>query len=335
MSDQSLVPGVSPDLGAPPSYLDKIQPQTFEGLVKLAEVTAMAGWAPKSYEVNGKVDSNKVIIGMMMAVELKLQPLSGIQNIAVVNGIPSIYGDAMLAIVRRSGLLEDFKETAVTDDKGKVVGYKTWAKRAGQETPIETQFLWADAKAANLIGKSGPWTQYEARMFQMRSRSLCLRDGFSDVLKGLTSVEEAQDITIVSNVPVKSALTGPGKGVTGRLNAFAGTTAPADAETAASDAESGTTDAVFEDVKHDEDGVVSEEMPEPVAEAFIAGNYAPYLPWLANTLHPRDNEGRQAVVDDQMANIKIVRGSSERALAMVDKLAKDFEITLSLETETT
>ena len=61
-----------------------------------------------------------------------------------------------------------------------------------------------DAKRAGLLGKKGPWTEYPQRMLQMRARSWALRDGFADVLKGLSVREEAQDIpeTIEPSGPV-------------------------------------------------------------------------------------------------------------------------------------
>ena len=50
-----------------------------------------------------------------------------------------------------------------------------------------------DAKAAGLLGKQGPWTQYPKRMRQMRARAFAVRDVFPDVLKGLPVAEEVMD----------------------------------------------------------------------------------------------------------------------------------------------
>src|SRR5690606_26021257 len=52
----------------------------------------------------------------------------------------------------------------------------------------------ADAKAADLWGKVGPWKEYPFRMLRFRARSFALRDTFGDALRGLLSAEEAQDI---------------------------------------------------------------------------------------------------------------------------------------------
>jgi hypothetical protein len=50
-----------------------------------------------------------------------------------------------------------------------------------------------DAKAAGLLGKQGPWSQYPKRMRQMRARGFALRDVFPDVLKGMPVAEEVMD----------------------------------------------------------------------------------------------------------------------------------------------
>jgi hypothetical protein len=49
------------------------------------------------------------------------------------------------------------------------------------------------AKKAGLLAKGGVWTQYPARMLQLRARGFCLRDSFPDALKGIKSREEVED----------------------------------------------------------------------------------------------------------------------------------------------
>lgn len=109
------------------------------------------------------------------------------QNIAVINGRPSIWGDAMLALVKGSGLLEYIAETP-TDT------HCTVKIKRVNEPETTRSFSLEDAKKAGLLGKAGPWTQYPKRMMQMRARSWALRDAFPDVLKGIYSAEEARDM---------------------------------------------------------------------------------------------------------------------------------------------
>jgi hypothetical protein len=121
-----------------------------------------------------------------------------LQSIAVVNGRPSIYGDAALAVVKASPLCEYVTETV--DGEGDRMVATCTAQRRGDPSPTVRQFSVADAKQAQLWGKPGPWTQYARRMLQMRARGFCLRDAFPDVLRGLVTAEEAQDCSVVSQV---------------------------------------------------------------------------------------------------------------------------------------
>ena len=66
------------------------------------------------------------------------------------------------------------------------------AKRKGRK-PVTARFSVEDAKRAGLWAKQGPWSAYPKRMMQMRARGFALRDAFPDVLKGMITVEEAQD----------------------------------------------------------------------------------------------------------------------------------------------
>lgn len=158
-------------------------PQSIEEAWRLAGALAASGMTPKTYGS----DQNKCMVGIIAGAEVGLTPFAALQSIAVINGTPSLWGDGMLALVEASGLLEDFEET---DDGQKAT---CRAVRKGRATPIVRTFDMDQAKKAGLVGKAGPWTQYPDRMRQMRARSKALRDGFSDVLKGLKSAEEARD----------------------------------------------------------------------------------------------------------------------------------------------
>ncbi len=158
-------------------------PQTLDEAWRLAGALASSGMTPKSY---GQ-DQNKIMVGMMAGAEVGLTPMAALQSIAVIGNNPSIWGDGALGLVQASGLLEDMEET---DDGATAT---CTVKRKGRATPIVRSFSMDDAKKAGLAGKAGPWTQYPARMRQMRARAFALRDGFADVLRGLHIVEEVRD----------------------------------------------------------------------------------------------------------------------------------------------
>ena len=131
-----------------------------------------------------------IMVACQMGSELGLSPMQSINSIAVINGRPGVFGDALIGLCRQSPLCEDVVETleGVGDNRTAVCV----ATRRGS-TPTTTRFSVADAKKAGLWGKAGPWTQYPDRMLQMRARSFSLRDAFPDLLRGLKAVEELRD----------------------------------------------------------------------------------------------------------------------------------------------
>jgi hypothetical protein len=126
-------------------------------------------------------------------LELGLNPMQSLQNIAFVSSKPSVYGDMLLGLVEASGLLEEFEEVEPGEAVSTGIGRCT-LKRRGRP-PITRTFTREMAETAKLWGKN-TWATYPGRMLQMRARSWALRDAFSDVLKGLYAREEAEDIVL-------------------------------------------------------------------------------------------------------------------------------------------
>jgi hypothetical protein len=162
-----------------------LTPTTFAEAERFAKLVADSELAPKDYR--GK--PGNVLVAMQMGAELGLSPMQALQNIAVINGRPSVWGDAMLALCQAHPDFEDLEET---DDGNQAV---CKVRRRGRSVVTGT-FSMADAKKANLDSKQGPWTQYPRRMRQMRARGFALRDAFADVLRGLIAAEEAADLPV-------------------------------------------------------------------------------------------------------------------------------------------
>lgn len=160
-----------------------LSPQTFEQALTFAQYLADSDMVPKDFK--GKPAN--CLIGMQWGMELGMKPLQAIQNIAVINGRPNLWGDAMLALVRSSPLCEYVTEDWMPDGTAFCK-----AKRRGEPEQIRT-FSDADAKQAGLLGKQGPWMTGPKRMKQLRARGFALRDVFTDVLRGMGMAEEAMD----------------------------------------------------------------------------------------------------------------------------------------------
>src|SRR3990172_4570570 len=161
------------------------QPKTLEEAMKFAELVAKSDLVPKDYKGN----AGNVLIAIQWGQEVGLKPLQALQNIAVINGRPCLWGDAVLAMVRGSGLLEDFRE----DFHEPSMTATCAVRRKDQPTPISRSFGKADAEKAGLWSKDN-YKNYPKRMLQMRARAFAMRDGFADVLKGIAVAEEQQDV---------------------------------------------------------------------------------------------------------------------------------------------
>jgi hypothetical protein len=156
---------------------------TMEQAIKVAEMLAKSTLVPKAY--HGQPAN--VLVAMAYGESFGMQPLQAMQSVAVVNGMPGLYGDGLLAVCRSCPAWEWMQETI--DGETAICT----AKRRN-EPEVTATFSVADAKRAQLWGKQGPWTQYPTRMLAMRARAFALRNLYADVLRGMGSAEELQDI---------------------------------------------------------------------------------------------------------------------------------------------
>ncbi len=160
-----------------------LAPQNLAEAMEFAKVLASSTIVPKDYQRN----PGNILVALQWGAEIGLAPLQAMQNISVINGRPAVWGDAALALVRGSGLLEYIKEDSTDTEATCII------KRKGEEEAVRT-FSMNDAKKAGLAGKQGPWSTYPKRMMQMRARAWALRDVFTDVLRGVGIAEEVRDI---------------------------------------------------------------------------------------------------------------------------------------------
>ena len=196
-----------------------IVPQTIEEAFRLAQWVCGAGLAPNSYEdANHKPDPQKVVIGILKAMEVGAPPITGLSFIAIINKRACVWGDLAIGLAQEQGMIEKMEEffegaqekvsapveqsdgerdhtplpTDFPDDFTAVC--RIWRK--GQETPYEGRFSVRDAKRAHLWGnpKKITWMEHPKRMLKARARAFALRDGFADALHALSIREEVEDL---------------------------------------------------------------------------------------------------------------------------------------------
>jgi hypothetical protein len=160
---------------------------SFDDAFRFATMVAKSEFAPKDFR--GKPES--CLLAIQHGSEVGLSPMQSLQSIAVINGRPTIWGDAALALVQSCPVCEYVRE--YMEGEGDNLTAVCEAKRQGYPAPTTVRFSVTDAKKASLWGKTGPWTQYPSRMLQLRARGFALRNAFADALRGLVTAEEAQD----------------------------------------------------------------------------------------------------------------------------------------------
>lgn len=174
-------------------------PKDMDDMLRFTKmITQVPDLVPKQYFGKPEAAATAIYFGF----ELGLPPMQALQAIMTVNGKPAIFGDHALGLVQASQQYETHKEW-IEGEGDKMTAHAVY-KRRGNPEPIVQHFSVADAKTAQLWGKSGPWTNYPRRMLQHRARGFALRDAFADVLKGLATVEEVRDYVdaeVVSRTP--------------------------------------------------------------------------------------------------------------------------------------
>ena len=163
-------------------------PRSLEEAMRFADIMASSDLVPQAYK--GK--PGNILVAIQKGYEIGMTPMNALESIAVINGRATLWGDGMLALVQSSPVYEWIDESESTNTVGVCI-----SKRKGHK-PLRTEFTLEDAKRAGLLGKPGPWQQYQPRMLKLRARGFNLRDNFADVTKGMISAEEAMDIPPVT-----------------------------------------------------------------------------------------------------------------------------------------
>ena len=163
-----------------------LEPTNLKEAQEFATTLSKSGLVPKEFQ--GKPAN--ILVAVQWGYEIGLAPMQALQNIAVINGRPSLWGDSLLALVKQhknfAGCREWMEGTiAFCEIKSTL--------NNGEVEATLAQFSEADAQKAGLLNKQGPWRQYPKRMMQLRARGFAIRDAFPDAIKGLITAEEAMD----------------------------------------------------------------------------------------------------------------------------------------------
>ena len=167
--------------------LPTLNPTNLTEAMEFAKFVSTSGHIPKQFQ--GK--PNDILVAIQWGYEIGLAPMQALQNIAVINGRPSLWGDSLIAVCKHHPDWRGIEETYIEEEDKAVCIVKRNVH--GEIEVTRAEFSYKDAVKARLANKPGPWQDYPKRMKQLRARGFALRDAFPDAIKGLITTEEAQD----------------------------------------------------------------------------------------------------------------------------------------------
>ncbi len=160
---------------------------SLEDMRDFAQILLQSKLVPDSFKTK-----EQICVALQAGAELGLKPMQSLRSIYVVRSKPTLWGDAALALVKKSGLMAEFSEGVTGDGDKMVATVRSVCKGAAGITTVISTFSVTDAKTANLWKKAGPWTTHPKRMLKYKARAFNLRDNFPDVLEGMHLKEEME-----------------------------------------------------------------------------------------------------------------------------------------------
>jgi hypothetical protein len=169
---------------------------SWEQLIDFANKSARSQLIPESYR--GKPDD--IVIAVMLGQEIGLPPIQSIQSIAVVNGRPSLWGEAVPGLCLASGKVLDYHEAFEGQEGTDVFTAVCTVHRKGLTKPHIGRFSVGDAKIAGLYGKRVHAT-YPKQMLMWRARHQAWHAAFPDILRGIATRELEAETEMVNAEP--------------------------------------------------------------------------------------------------------------------------------------
>lgn len=155
-----------------------------ESISQMAKIAAYSGFLNSNAGMQNTTQrAADAFFVMMMGRELGIPAMTSLKTIYVIDGQPSCSGQALLSLIRRSGVQVDIP------DPGKVTDSATIKiKRPGSDWKTYT-YTKQMATEAGLINRKN-WTKHPREMLIWRSISTAARFECPDIVGGLYMIEE-------------------------------------------------------------------------------------------------------------------------------------------------
>ena len=159
---------------------------------KIANLLCKSSLVPQAYK-NNPVDC---MIAMEMTQRTNFPLLMVMQNLYIIQGKPSWSGQFCTAVVNASGRFSPLEFIQLTNEDGSLKGYYAQATRlATGKLCTGSPVTWDMVKGEGWYSKSGSkWKTMPDLMFHYRAAAFFVREHCPDLLCGLQTAEEVQDV---------------------------------------------------------------------------------------------------------------------------------------------
>lgn len=132
---------------------------------------------------------SNIFAAILYGKELGIPAMTALQNIAVINGKPTLGTDMFLGLAMRHREWGGYEITECTERKCTVKVFRV-NQKTGKTATFASTFTIEEAISAGLVKPGGAWDKWKKRMLKHRATAFALRDAFPDVLSGMYQVEE-------------------------------------------------------------------------------------------------------------------------------------------------
>ena len=167
-------------------------PKAIGRLAQVASKLCSSNFVPQAYRGNW-VDC---MIAMELASRTNFPLMMVMQNLYVIQGKPSWSGQFCTAVVNNSGRFSPLEFVQLTNEDGSTKGYFARATRLSDGTVCEGPPVdWDMVKGEGWLSKSGSkWKTMPELMFRYRAAAFFVRTHCPELLCGLQTMEEVQDV---------------------------------------------------------------------------------------------------------------------------------------------
>lgn len=176
-----------------------LNPSVFDQMQRAATLFSKSGLVPAQFKDNMPA----CFVGLQLAAQLGVNPFMLFQKIYTVGGKIGIEAQVAIAVANQRKVFAGPIAYEFSGE-GKTRRCIARAVMAANKAPVEMSLSWSEVAAEGWDKKGGSkWNTMPDQMFRYRTALWLIRTFAPEVLMGLSSVDELEDIRVIDITPAK------------------------------------------------------------------------------------------------------------------------------------